>query len=121
MERMRPIQRAFSGAVPPASAFRALGRSVASPPAGDAALGPLLDHIPADERADPIARDRVEDVLLLLRVRANVHPVQPDLEDRGGESTLIVKPHSVTIRLRMRSLLSSQAFSISSRFRVPTP
>src|SRR5438093_12924721 len=104
-----------------APSLRPLRRPMARTTPGDAPPVALVDHVAANQATDPVAGDRVHDVLLLLRVRADVDPVHPDLEDRRREAPLVVEPHSVTIRFKMRRPLSSQAFSMVSRFRVPTP
>src|SRR5438128_1993206 len=94
--------------------------SVAGPTAGDALHGPLLDDVLPDEIANPVPGDRVEDVVLDLRVGRDPDPVDADAQDRRRQAPLIVEPHSVTIRFRTRSPFSSHVFSISSRLRVPT-
>src|SRR5207245_1061704 len=81
---------------------------------------PLLDDVLPDEIANAVPRDRVEDVVLHLRVRGDPDAVDPDAEDRCREAPLVIEPHSVTIRFSTRRPFSSQAFSIISRFRVPT-
>src|SRR5439155_7651787 len=89
-------------------------------PTGNALHGPLLDDVLSDEVPDPIAGNRVEDVVLDLRVRGDPHAVDSDAQDRRGEAPLVVEPHSVTIRFSTRRPFSSLAFSMISRFRVPT-
>src|SRR3972149_4824925 len=83
--------------------------------------GALRDHVPPDQVANLLARDRVENVLLLRGVRRDAHAVLPDAEDQGGGAPLVVKTHLVPLRFRTRISRSSHAFSIRSRFRVPTP
>src|SRR5437870_10471286 len=80
------IQRSLAGAVAAAPSLRALRRPMAGTTPGHAPLVALLDHIAANQAADPVAGNRVEDVLLLLRVRADVDPVHPDLENRRRRS-----------------------------------
>src|SRR5437879_10649986 len=104
-----------------ASSLCPLRRPMAGTTPGHAPLVALLAHVAPNQATDPVAGNRVEDVLLLLRVRADVDPVHPDLENRRREAPLVVEPHSVTIRFKTRRPLSSQAFSMISRFRVPTP
>src|SRR5207247_7522537 len=101
------IQRSLAGTMAAASSLRPLRRPMAGTTPGHAPLVALLDHVAANQATDPVAGDRVEDVLLLLRVRADVDPVHPDLEDRRREAPLVVEPHSVTIRFKMLSHLSS--------------
>src|SRR5207245_9932960 len=115
------VQGSLAGTMATAPSLRPLRRPMAGTTPGHAPFVALLDHIASNQATDPVAGDRVEDVLLLLRVRADVDPVHSDLEDRRREAPLVVEPHSVTIRFRMRRPSSSQAFPMISRFRVPTP
>src|SRR5207244_9588609 len=99
--RRRPrVQCALAAAMTTPPAFRPLRGSVAGPTAGDALHGPLLDDVLPDEIANPVPGDRVEDVVLDLRVGRDPDAVDADAQDGRRQGRLIVVAHSVTIRFR---------------------
>src|SRR5207245_10467748 len=66
------IQRSLAGTMSAASSLCPLRRPMAGTTPGHAPLVALLDHVAANQATDPVAGDRVVDVVLLLRGRAVV-------------------------------------------------